>query len=87
MRIAVIDRDKCTREVCGYQCIKACPGVRMGEETVSKDPVGWPVIDEELCTGCGLCVKRCPVKAIKVINLPEEKGRPVFQYGPNAFRL
>ncbi|MCX6767813.1 MAG: ribosome biogenesis/translation initiation ATPase RLI [Candidatus Micrarchaeota archaeon] len=87
MRIAVIDRDKCTREVCGYQCIKVCPGVRMGDETVSKDAEGWPVINEELCTGCGLCVKRCPVKAIKVINLPEEKGAPVFQYGPNAFRL
>ena len=87
MRLAVIDRDKCTREKCGYQCVKVCPGVRMGEETVSKDADGWPVIDEELCTGCGLCVKRCPVRAIKVINLPEEKGTPVFQYGPNSFRL
>jgi len=87
MRIAVIDRDKCTREICGYQCIKVCPGVRMGQKTVFKDLEGWPVIDEELCTGCGLCVKRCPVGAIKVINLPQEKGTPVFQYGPNTFRL
>ncbi|MEW5955175.1 MAG: ribosome biogenesis/translation initiation ATPase RLI [Candidatus Micrarchaeota archaeon] len=87
MRIAVIGREKCTREVCGYQCMKICPGVKMREEVVVVGSDGFPVIDEDLCTGCGLCVKKCPVSCIKVINLPGERGRPTFQYGPNSFRL
>ncbi len=88
MRIAVIDRGKCTRQKCGYLCMKVCPGVRMGDETVTveKDS-GFPVISETLCTGCGICVKRCPVNAIKVINLAGEAGTLVHQYGPNSFRL
>jgi len=87
MRVAVIGREKCTREVCGYQCMKICPGVKMREEVVVVGADGFPVIDEQLCTGCGLCVKRCPVSCIKVINLPTETGKPTFQYGPNTFRL
>lgn len=87
MRIAIIERDKCTRKKCGYRCISVCPGVRMGEETVKVGDDGYPIIDETLCTGCGICVKKCPVKCIHIINLAEEKGSPIFQYGPNAFRL
>jgi len=87
MRVAVIARQKCTREVCGYQCMKICPGVKMREEVVVVGSDGFPVIDEQLCSGCGLCVKRCPVNCIKVINLPKERGTPSFQYGPNSFRL
>lgn len=28
-------------------------------------------ISEELCIGCGICVKKCPYKAISIINLPK----------------
>lgn len=87
MRIAIIDRSKCTKERCGWQCIKICPVNRMRKECVVKDEEGWPIISESLCTGCGLCVKRCPVNAIKVINLVEERGRMIHQYGVNSFRL
>ncbi|MBM3229864.1 ATP-binding cassette domain-containing protein, partial [Candidatus Parvarchaeota archaeon] len=86
-RIAIIDRNKCTREKCGYLCMKLCPGVRMGDDTVTIDAEGWPVISEVLCTGCGICPKRCPVDAIKIINTPAEVGTPIFQYGVNTFRL
>ena len=86
-RIAIIDRDLCTKEKCGYQCMKVCPGVRMGEETVSVNEEGFPIISEELCTGCGLCPKRCPVNCITIINLAHEKTNPIYQYGLNAFRL
>jgi len=30
------------------------------------------VISETLCSGCGICVKKCPFKAISIVNLPDE---------------
>jgi ATP-binding cassette subfamily E protein 1 len=85
-RIAVIDREKCHPQKCGYTCIKVCPGVRMGDKTIEKGGK-WPVISEELCTGCGICVKKCPYGAISIINLPHELEQPLHQYGVNAFRV
>lgn len=87
VRIAIINREKCTREKCGYQCLKVCPGVRMGDDTVTVDAEGFPVISEILCTGCGICPKRCPVDCITIINLMSETGAPIYQYGENSFRL
>lgn len=46
-----------------------------------------PIISEALCVGCGICVKKCPYNAIKIINLPEELESPLHQYGVNGFRL
>jgi len=45
------------------------------------------VVEETLCTGCGICQKRCPFKAISVVNLPQELGAPLHQYGKNSFRI
>jgi ATP-binding cassette subfamily E protein 1 len=86
MRIAVIDKDKCKPKNC-FLCIKFCPEVRMGSEAVFEGEDGYPVISEELCTGCGICTKKCPFGAIYIINLPEELGEPVHRYGVNAFRV
>ena len=87
MRVAVIDRDKCQPKRCAYECVKYCPGVRMGDETITKDEQGRPIIAEALCSGCGICVKKCPFHAISIVNLPEELGKPVHQYGKNGFRV
>ncbi|MEM4348776.1 MAG: ribosome biogenesis/translation initiation ATPase RLI [Candidatus Anstonellaceae archaeon] len=86
-RIAIIDRERCLKEKCGYLCMKVCPGVRMGEETVVVDSEGYPVISEQLCTGCGICPKKCPADCITIINLPDEMSKPIYQYGKNTFRL
>ena len=86
-RIAIIDREICIKEKCGYICQKVCPGVRMGDETVTVDKDGYPVISETLCTGCGICPKKCPVDCITIINLAEEKSEPIYQYDVNTFRL
>jgi len=47
-----------------------------------------PVVSEVLCTGCGICVKKCPFKALSIVNLPDElEGECTHRFGPNAFRL
>jgi ATP-binding cassette subfamily E protein 1 len=47
-----------------------------------------PVIVESLCTGCGICVKKCPFKAIFIVNLPDELEKDCsHRFGENAFKL
>jgi ATP-binding cassette, sub-family E, member 1 len=88
IRIAVLDRDKCQPKSCNYLCKHLCPGVRMGEETIILEPGNiFPIIDESLCTGCGICQNRCPQKAISIINIGMELDNPLHQYGKNMFRL
>lgn len=87
-RIAVLEWDKCQPKKCSLECENFCPGVRMGDETIVIGEDGKPVISEELCTGCGICVHKCPFDAIHIINLPEElEERCVHRYGPNGFAL
>ena len=88
IRVAVLDRDICIEKRCGYVCSKVCPPNRMGEEciVVEKDGV-YPVIAEPICIGCGLCVTKCPVNCIAIVNIAQELSDPIFQYGINAFRL
>ena len=35
-----------------------------------------PTIDIDLCTGCGLCVERCPTSAVKMIDARPAIVRP-----------
>lgn len=88
MRIAILEKDRCQVKKCGTECIKYCPKVRSGDETVAIGPDGKPVISEELCVGCGICVKKCPFKAIMIIGLPDRlEGKLTHRYGKNGFAL
>jgi ATP-binding cassette subfamily E protein 1 len=88
MRIAIVKKDKCQPKKCMYECIKYCPMVRTGEETVIKGEDSKPVISEELCEGCGICIKKCPFSAISIIGLPEAlEGEEAHRYGENEFVL
>jgi ATP-binding cassette subfamily E protein 1 len=45
-------------------------------------------IDEDICNGCGICVKVCPFDAITIVNLASELSTDkIHQYGINSFRL
>jgi len=87
MRIAIVHRDRCHSRKCGTECILYCPRVRTGDETVIIGEDGKAVISEELCVGCGICVKKCPFDAIDIVSLPEELEHPTHRYGKNGFAL
>jgi len=87
-RIAVIDKDLCQPRKCNRECIRFCPLARTGKRAIYFDEnLGRPVITA-LCTGCGICVRKCPFKAITIVNLPSElESECVHQYGPSGFKL
>jgi len=87
-RVAVVDFDNCHSRKCGLECIKFCPVNKGGGKCVVLDERGKAVISEELCTGCGICVKKCPFKAITIVNLAEQlKEEKIHQFGANGYRL
>ena len=88
-RIAVIEKPKCNPIKCGnFLCVRVCPVNRMGEECITEGSDHKAAIDEKLCTGCGICPKKCPFGAISIINLPEELNtEPINRYGKNGFAL
>jgi ATP-binding cassette subfamily E protein 1 len=87
MRIAIVHKDRCHAKKCGTECIIYCPRVRTGDETVIIGEDGKAIISEELCVGCGICIKKCPFDAIDIVSLPEELEHPTHRYGKNGFAL
>ena len=89
MRLAVVDRALCRPRKCNLECIRFCPINRTGAKCVWLDESdGKARISEELCVGCGICVRKCPFSAITIVNLPERLSRYlVHRYGPNGFEL
>lgn len=88
-RVAVLDKENCQTKKCGLECIKYCPVNKMGSDCiVLNEETAKAQIDENICNGCGICVKVCPFDAITIVNLAEElKSDKIHQYGQNAFRL
>ena len=89
MRVAVVFKDRCQPKRCNLECIAFCPPQRTGTEVIWIDPeMGKAAISEETCIACGICVKKCPFDAIRIIGLPEAlKEDLVHQFGKNGFRL
>lgn len=88
-RVAVLDQDLCQPQKCGLECIKYCPVNKSGAECVTINEESKKAqIDEDICNGCGICVKVCPFDAITIINLASELATDkIHQYGMNSFRL
>ncbi|MEM4700858.1 MAG: 4Fe-4S binding protein, partial [Candidatus Bathyarchaeia archaeon] len=86
-RVAVLDTDKCKPKRCGKQCHRFCPMVRSHVEAIRFEDTK-PLIVEALCSGCGICVKKCPFNAISIVNLPDELEKDcTHRFGPNTFKL
>ncbi|KAJ1813863.1 Fe-S cluster-binding ribosome biosynthesis protein, partial [Coemansia sp. RSA 2599] len=88
-RIAIVSADKCKPKKCRQECKKVCPVNKMGKMCIDV----WPTskissISEELCIGCGICVKRCPFGAITIINVPANLDKETtHRYSANSFKL
>jgi len=85
----VLDRELCQPKKCGLECIKYCPINKSGADCIIlNEENGKAQIDENICNGCGICVKVCPFDAITIVNLAQElKTEKIHQYGINSFRL
>lgn len=88
-RIAIVRTDKCKPKKCKLECKKCCPVNRMGKLCIEVTPTDKiALISEELCIGCGICVKKCPFEAISIINLASNlESQITHRFGPNAFKL
>jgi ATP-binding cassette subfamily E protein 1 len=86
-RIAVLDADKCKVKKCDQSCVSFCPMVRSRVEAIRIEGKK-AVISEMLCSGCGICVKKCPFKAVSIVNLPDELEKDCsHRFGQNSFKL
>jgi len=87
VRVAVLDEDRCDPKRCGRVCHRFCPPVRSNIEAIRFENER-PIIAESLCVGCGICVRKCPFKALSIINLPDElEEECTHRFGPNTFKL
>ena len=87
--MAVLDEELCQPRKCGLECIVYCPVNKTGGECIIQRPDDdKAVISEDLCTGCGICIRKCPFDAIVIVNLAKELSEDkIHQYGINSFRF
>ena len=86
-RIAVLDTDRCKVKKCNQLCVSFCPMVRSRVEAIRVEG-NKAIISETLCSGCGICVKKCPFKAISIVNLPDELEKDCsHRFSENSFKL
>ncbi|RCN39608.1 ABC transporter, ATP-binding protein [Ancylostoma caninum] len=89
LRIAIVEKDRCKPKNCGLLCKRSCPVVKMGKQCIVVETSSTIAeISEVLCIGCGICVKKCPYDAIKIINLPSNlANETTHRYSANSFKL
>lgn len=73
MRSAVVDHETCEASECEHECIKHCPQVQIGLDTVNLNENEQAVIDPASCGACEICINECPYGSIEM----EEKKFPL----------
>jgi ATP-binding cassette subfamily E protein 1 len=88
-RVAVLEKERCKPDDCGIPCYRFCPEVLNRRYAIKfVEDQKKPIIVEDVCTGCGICIKKCPFGAISIVNLPAELERDCsYRYGVNTFKL
>jgi len=89
LRVATLDKEHCKPDDCGIPCYRFCPEVLNRRYAIRfVEGQKKPIIDEDLCTGCGICIKKCPFDAISIVRLPQElDGECIHSFGVNEFKL
>jgi len=76
--VAVIE---CAQEIPCDPCVLSCS---KGAIEIGEDINGLPVLKEDECIGCGLCIPACPGLAIFVVDLMFSKENALVQL-PHEF--
>ena len=63
--------------------------MRTGDKTIVLSPdEKYVIITESLCSGEGICIKKCPFNAISIVNLPDPLENQIsYRYGQDQFSL
>ncbi|MBN1828405.1 MAG: 4Fe-4S ferredoxin, partial [Deltaproteobacteria bacterium] len=72
--VAVIE---CPQEIPCNPCEDACP---YGAIVVGDPITNLPVLKEDLCRGCGLCIAPCPGLAIFLVDMTGENGEAKISF-------
>jgi len=57
-----VDKKPCPQD-------RPCPAVAVCPyEALSQEGNAAPAVDEEKCEDCGLCVKACPMGALRIVD-------------------
>ncbi|HJJ48855.1 MAG TPA: 4Fe-4S binding protein [Methanocorpusculum sp.] len=71
MQVARIKKEKCDTSMCN-RCVRFCPRSTKAQPVIFIGRNKKATVNEELCNGCGKCVRICREKAIEMVFVQEK---------------